>query len=57
MQYRSADLDGPVGYADFGGTGRTLVLVHAGPRAAEADRILRGHGARLRVGAPAPSTV
>jgi pimeloyl-ACP methyl ester carboxylesterase len=28
MQHRSADLDGPVHYADFGGSGRPIVLVH-----------------------------
>ena len=28
MQYHSADLAGPVGYADYGGQGPTLVLVH-----------------------------
>src|SRR2546430_8629252 len=28
MRSRTIDLDGPVHYADFGGTGPTLVLVH-----------------------------
>jgi pimeloyl-ACP methyl ester carboxylesterase len=28
MQQRIVDLDGPVHYADFGGTGRPIVLVH-----------------------------
>lgn len=28
MQYRIVDLNGPVGYADYGGNGPTLVLVH-----------------------------
>src|SRR5207247_1908767 len=28
MRARTIDLDGPVHYADFGGTGPTLVLVH-----------------------------
>lgn len=51
MQYRSADLGGPVGYADFGGQGPTLVLVHGlagahinwmavAPRLAEGYRVL-----------------
>lgn len=51
MQYRSADLDGPVGYADFGGDGPALVLVHGlagahinwmavAPKLAETYRVL-----------------
>jgi glycerol-3-phosphate dehydrogenase len=51
MQYRSADLGGPVGYADYGGEGRALVLVHGlagahinwmavAPRLAESHHVL-----------------
>jgi pimeloyl-ACP methyl ester carboxylesterase len=51
MQYRSADLNGPVGYADFGGRGPSLVLVHGlagahinwmavGPKLAETYHVL-----------------
>ena len=32
-------------------TGRTLVVVTAGTRTADVQRILRGHGAKLRVAA------
>ncbi|MFL5423958.1 MAG: alpha/beta fold hydrolase, partial [Myxococcales bacterium] len=28
MEHRTIDLDGPVHYADFGGSGRPIVLVH-----------------------------
>lgn len=28
MQHRTVDLDGPVHYADFGGSGRPIVLIH-----------------------------
>ena len=59
MEHRTVDLDGPVHYADFGGTGRPVVLVHGlggsyanwlavGPRLAALGRVyaldLAGHG-------------
>jgi pimeloyl-ACP methyl ester carboxylesterase len=59
MQQRTADLDGAVHYADFGGDGRTIVLVHGlggshvnwlavAPRLASHGRVLAidlaGHG-------------
>jgi len=59
MQQRTVDLDGPVHYADFGGTGRPIVLVHGlggshvnwlavAPRLAAHGRVLAidlaGHG-------------
>jgi pimeloyl-ACP methyl ester carboxylesterase len=59
MQHRTVDLDGPVHYADFGGAGRPIVLVHGlggshlnwlgvGPRLASHGRVLAldllGHG-------------
>ena len=59
MQHRAVDLDGPVHYADFGGTGPPIVLVHGlggshlnwlpvAPRLAAHGRVLAidlaGHG-------------
>jgi pimeloyl-ACP methyl ester carboxylesterase len=51
MQYRSTDLGGPIGYADFGGDGPPLVLIHGlagahvnwmavAPKLAESYRVL-----------------
>jgi pimeloyl-ACP methyl ester carboxylesterase len=59
VESRTFDLDGPLHYADFGGSGRPIVLVHGlggshvdwidvGPRMAERTRVLApdliGHG-------------
>ena len=59
MQHRTIDLDGPVHYAEFGGSGRPIVLVHGlggshlnwiavAPRLADHGRVyavdLAGHG-------------
>ena len=59
MQHRTVDLDGPVHYADFGGSGRPIVLIHGlggshvnwlavGPRLTAHGRVvavdLAGHG-------------
>ena len=51
MRHKVADLDGPVHYLDFGGSGRPLLMVHGlagsalnwmsvGPRIAESQRAL-----------------
>jgi pimeloyl-ACP methyl ester carboxylesterase len=68
MEPRSVDLDGPVHYADFGGAGRPIVLVHGlggshanwlsvAPRLANHGRVLAidlaGHGRTRAHGRPA----
>ena len=65
MQHRTVDLDGPVHYADFGGSGPPIVLVHGlggshlnwlpvAPRLAAHGRVfaidLAGHGRTLSLG-------
>ncbi len=65
MERRTVDLDGPVHYADFGGNGRAIVLVHGlggshanwlavAPRLAAHGRVLAidlaGHGRTLSLG-------
>lgn len=65
MQHRTVDIDGPVHYADFGGSGRPIVLVHGlggshvnwlavGPRLARHGRVyaidLVGHGLSRSLG-------
>ncbi|MGZ6142095.1 MAG: alpha/beta fold hydrolase, partial [Myxococcales bacterium] len=65
MQHRTVDLDGPVHYADFGGSGRPIVLVHGlggshanwlavAPRLAAHGRVyavdLAGHGLTRSLG-------
>lgn len=65
MQHRTVDLDGPVHYADFGGDGRPIVLVHGlggshlnwlavAPRLAAHGRVvaldLAGHGRTRSLG-------
>jgi len=65
MERRSVDLDGPVQYVDFGGTGRPIVLVHGlggshanwlsvAPRLARHGRVvaidLSGHGRTRTLG-------
>src|SRR5438034_11314373 len=53
MRSRTIDLDGPVHYADFGGTGPTMVLVH-GLGGSHANWLAVGAGlaAHARVLAP-----
>lgn len=65
MQHRTVDIDGPVHYADFGGSGRPIVLVHGlggsyvnwiavAPRLAAHGRVyaldLAGHGRTRSLG-------
>lgn len=65
MQHRTVDIDGPVHYADFGGSGRPIVLVHGlggsyvnwiavAPRLAAHGRVyaldLVGHGLTRSLG-------
>jgi pimeloyl-ACP methyl ester carboxylesterase len=65
VQHRTVDLDGPVHYADFGGSGRPIVLVHGlggssvnwlavGPRLSALGRVvaldLAGHGRTRSLG-------
>ncbi len=65
MQHRTVDLEGPVHYADFGGSGRPIVLVHGlggshvnwlpvGPRLSAHGRVyaldLAGHGLTRSLG-------
>lgn len=65
MQHRTVDIDGPVHYADFGGSGRPIVLVHGlggshanwlavGPHLARHGRVLAidlvGHGRTRSLG-------
>jgi pimeloyl-ACP methyl ester carboxylesterase len=65
VQHRTVDLDGPVHYADFGGSGRPIVLVHGlggsslnwlavAPRLAALGRVvaldLAGHGRTRSLG-------